>query len=114
MTWGSRMPAAMGERFRRRTSTDWPVAASALPSFTTRRAAGPRGPRFSPAITPNKSGATRSPAWAGGAAGQRPAWARLLPAMLNPLGYRSYHSGKWHIDGKVLAGGFDHSYSFYD
>jgi hypothetical protein len=21
-------------------------------------------------------------------------------------GYRSYHSGKWHIDGKVLASGF--------
>ena len=54
------------------------------------------------------------PGVGGGAAGQRPAWARLLPAMLNPLGYRSYHSGKWHLDGKVLAGGFDHSYSFYD
>jgi len=50
----------------------------------------------------------------GGASGQRPAWARLLPEMLHPLGYRSYHSGKWHVDGKVLAGGFDRSYSLND
>ena len=42
--------------------------------------------------------------------GNRPAWARLLPAMLKPAGYRSYHSGKWHIDGLPLAAGFDRSY----
>jgi len=46
---------------------------------------------------------------AGGAQGVRPAWARLLPEFLKPAGYRSYHSGKWHIDGPVLAGGFDRS-----
>jgi arylsulfatase A-like enzyme len=45
---------------------------------------------------------------------QRPAWAALLPQLLKPAGYRSYHSGKWHVDGKVLAGGFDHSYWFED
>jgi arylsulfatase len=50
----------------------------------------------------------------GGALGKRPAWARLLPELLRPLGYRSYHSGKWHMDGKVLAGGFDRSYSLND
>jgi arylsulfatase len=50
----------------------------------------------------------------GGVNGKRPAWARLLPELLKPLGYRSYHSGKWHVDGKVLAGGFDHSYSLND
>ncbi len=50
----------------------------------------------------------------GGANGKRPAWARLVPEMLHPLGYRSYHSGKWHIDGKVLAGGFDRSYCIND
>jgi arylsulfatase len=49
-----------------------------------------------------------------GAQGTRPAWARLLPEMLKPLGYRSYHSGKWHIDGKPLQNGFDHSYSLED
>ena len=49
-----------------------------------------------------------------GGQGTRPAWARLLPEMLKPLGYRSYHSGKWHIDGKPLEAGFDHSYSLND
>lgn len=45
----------------------------------------------------------------GGVSGVRPKWAPLLPQYLKDLGYRSYHSGKWHIDGKVLAGGFDRS-----
>ena len=33
-----------------------------------------------------------------GGGGTRPEWARLLPALLKPLGYRTYHSGKWHIE----------------
>ncbi len=45
----------------------------------------------------------------GGGAGVRQSWARLLPDFLKPLGYRNYHSGKWHVDGKVLDGGFDRS-----
>ncbi len=49
-----------------------------------------------------------------GAGGVRPRWARLLPEMLQPLGYHSYHSGKWHVDGKVLKNGFEHSYSLND
>jgi arylsulfatase len=44
----------------------------------------------------------------------RPRWAVLLPQMLRPAGYRSYHSGKWHVDGMPLAGGFDHSYLLED
>jgi len=49
-----------------------------------------------------------------GSQGTRQPWARLLPDMLRPLGYRSYHSGKWHIDGPRLAGGFERSYSLED
>ena len=45
----------------------------------------------------------------GGSKGTRPKWAKLLPERLKKIGYRSYHSGKWHIDGDVLAGGFDRS-----
>lgn len=45
----------------------------------------------------------------GGGKNRRPEWARLLPDFLKPHGYRAYHSGKWHIDGKVLDGGFDRS-----
>ncbi len=45
----------------------------------------------------------------GGGQGTRQKWAPLLPEFLKPAGYRSYHTGKWHIDGKVLDGGFDRS-----
>jgi arylsulfatase len=54
------------------------------------------------------------PGVGGGMNGKRPVWATLLPALLRPAGYRSYHSGKWHVDGPVLAGGFDHSYCVND
>ncbi|MDZ4820511.1 MAG: arylsulfatase [Planctomycetota bacterium] len=45
----------------------------------------------------------------GGNSGQRQEWARLLPDFLRPHGYRSYHSGKWHLDSKPLLAGFDRS-----
>ena len=45
----------------------------------------------------------------GGQLNKRPSWARLLPEYLKAANYRSYHSGKWHIDGKVLDTGFDRS-----
>jgi arylsulfatase A-like enzyme len=34
--------------------------------------------------------------------------------MLRPAGYRSYHSGKWHMDGMPLQNGFDRSYLLED
>ena len=49
-----------------------------------------------------------------GGRGIRPAWAKLLPQRLQGLGYRCYHSGKWHVDGKALENGFDHSYMIQD
>ena len=46
-----------------------------------------------------------------------PSWTRTIPQMLKPLGYRSYHSGKWHIScaPRILAdAGFDRSYHLAD
>ena len=45
----------------------------------------------------------------GGGQGVRQKWAKLLPERLKSVGYHSYHSGKWHIDGDVIAGGFERS-----
>ncbi len=49
-----------------------------------------------------------------GGRGKRPAWAPLLPRLLAPVGYRSYHTGKWYIEGMPLAEGFDRSYYLKD
>jgi len=50
----------------------------------------------------------------GGTIGKRPAWAPLLPNFLKPLGYQSYHSGKWHVDGNPVKEGFDRSFEYGD
>lgn len=42
----------------------------------------------------------------GGMQGVRPCWARILPQLLAPAGYRSYQSGKWHVDGDPREQGF--------
>ncbi len=45
--------------------------------------------------------------------GPPPDWMRILPHYLKPLGYRSYHSGKWHLFNRPLVladAGFDRSY----
>ena len=49
------------------------------------------------------------PGGEGGSQGRRPAWARLLPELLAPAGYRSYLCGKWHVDGAPLEQGFARS-----
>lgn len=49
--------------------------------------------------------------------GRIPAFATALPRRLQPLGYRSYHAGKWHVMGAprpVADGGFDRSYWLED
>ncbi len=49
--------------------------------------------------------------------GRLPPWTRTLAHRLKPLGYRSYHSGKWHVNGAprpVAEGGFEHSYDLED
>jgi arylsulfatase A-like enzyme len=46
--------------------------------------------------------------------GNRPDWAPLVPVHLKRAGYRTYHSGKWHLDGEPLKNGFDRSYSLHD
>ena len=47
--------------------------------------------------------------------GNIPAYTRFLPEYLKPQGYRTYHSGKWHMRFQPLAGtGFDRSYTMLD
>jgi arylsulfatase A-like enzyme len=46
-----------------------------------------------------------------------PNWAKLLPQHLKTAGYRSYQSGKWHVNGApniAKDGGFDHSMEILD
>jgi arylsulfatase len=47
--------------------------------------------------------------------GNIPDYTRFLPEHLKPLGYRSYHTGKWHIRFTPREGvGFDRSYTLLD
>ncbi len=48
--------------------------------------------------------------------GKIPNYVRFLPEYLKPLGYRSYHTGKWHMKHVTGEGGvgFDHSYTMMD
>ena len=50
----------------------------------------------------------------GGMGGRRPEWAPLAPVRMKKAGYRTYHIGKWHIDGMPIQQGFDHSYFLGD
>jgi arylsulfatase len=81
------------------TARCWPTRASLLTGFYAQRVRRDSLPGL-----PESGGVT----------GVRPAWARLLPALLKAAGYSTYHSGKWHVDGSPLEGGFDHSYALLD
>ncbi|NND05185.1 MAG: arylsulfatase [Saprospiraceae bacterium] len=63
---------------------------------------------------PQQIGRDNAPGIKGGAGGKRPDWADLVPNRLVDAGYRSYHSGKWHIDGMPIENGFDRSYYLAD
>ena len=63
---------------------------------------------------PQQIGRDNAPGIEGGGSGIRPDWAGLLPRYLKDAGFRSYHSGKWHIDGMPVANGFDRSYYLED
>ncbi len=87
--------AANGLRFTQAYSTGrcWPSRASLLTGYY------PQQVRMDPPQPP------------------LPAWARVVPHYLKPLGYRCYTSGKWHLRGapKAIAdGGFDRSYVLHD
>lgn len=84
------------------------------------------GLRFSQAYTTARCGPSRSCILTGHYAqqtasdvmtpGRIPDYTRFLPEHLKPLGYRSYHSGKWHMRHVTGAGGvgFDRSYTMMD
>lgn len=49
------------------------------------------------------------------AEGYRPSWQREIPHYLKAMGYRSYHSGKWHVNNvkdPTKDGGFDISWGY--
>jgi len=84
-----------------------------------------RGVRFTQAYSTARCGPSRSCLLTGYYAqqtasdimtpGNVPSWASFIPEHLRPLGYRSYHSGKWHIRVTPQKGvGFDHSYTLLD
>ena len=91
--------AAGGVRFSQfyNTGRCWPTRGSLLTGF------------YAQQIRRDKLPGIKS-----GARGERPAWARLVPETLRTLGYRTYHSGKWHVDGMPLENGFDRSYYLRD
>ncbi len=85
-----------------------------------------RGLRFTQAYSTARCGPSRSCLLTGLYAqqtasdvmtpGKIPDYARFLPEYLKPLGYRSYHTGKWHMKHVTGEGGvgFDRSYTMMD
>ena len=91
--------ASRGLRFTQfhNTSRCWPTRAALLTGYY-----------------PQQVGRDNAPGIKGGGGGKRPAWASLVPVYLKEASYRSYHTGKWHIDGMPVESGFDRSYFLGD
>lgn len=80
------------------TARCWPTRASLLTGYYAQQIRRDKVPGLS----------------ASGNRGKRQDWAELLPKRLSKVGYRSYHTGKWHIDGMPIAQGFDRSFYLRD
>ena len=95
--------ASEGLRFTQayNTSRCWPSRASLLTGYYAQSIR--RDALTAPEYDPVRAVPT-------GFAGRPQPWAHFLPDYIKPLGYRSYHSGKWHLPSSPLKGGFDHSY----
>lgn len=78
------------------TSRCWPTRASLLTGYYAQQVRRDGMPGSDPQIF--------------GGRGVRPSWAPLVSERLASAGYRSYHSGKWHVDGSPVENGFDRSY----
>ena len=91
--------AQEGQRFSQfyNTARCWPTRAALLAGYY-----------------PQQIRRDKVPGVKSGGGGKRPLWAPLLPKRLKEKGYRSYHSGKWHIDGMPVSEGFDRSYYLKD
>lgn len=91
--------AANGLRFTQfyNTGRCWPTRASLMTGYYAQQV-----------------GRDKAPGIKGGGGGKRPDWAELIPDYIKQAGYRSYHSGKWHIDGMPIENGFDLSYYLKD
>ena len=96
--------ASNGVRFTQfyNTARCWPTRSSLLTGYYAQQI---RRDKLPSALSGNRGSGNR---------GNRQPWAKLLPAYLKPLGYRSYHSGKWHLDGMPIKNGFDRSYYIKD
>ncbi|MEM9589081.1 MAG: sulfatase-like hydrolase/transferase, partial [Planctomycetota bacterium] len=86
--------AAGGLRFHQfyNTARCWPTRAALLTGYYPQQI--------------RRDGMPGAPQGFGGR-GSRPRWAQTIAEYLRVAGYRNYHSGKWHVDGKPTENGFD-------